>query len=540
MTDSFSSLSSPLNLNERPPVHTSTPLCSENPQSISISKQKNSPTGLHREQAIISQTALDNIHKLNQDFCILGLIDFVDNEVNIEKTIEYSRKLIENYKKLAESNHDLNEKLNTIEQNHDLTIKGEDSFKQQIEHITKEKQRFLDENKQHRQKINELNQVVQQNQKEIRRLTNLYSQHESMYKHQYKTLERQMFKLKDRLNTDNPNTSSTIDLSWSLQVEEKLQQSLSKQREYLLQKIIHDFDQKHRLFMLENEQLRQCLVDIEKRLTKIVNIANNNYVLQQKSSKLNDTWTADNNEIAINIEDDELFENNLQNLPCDAINEIVRNHFETLYHQLEKLLSTKQQLYEPETRTEEEICTDNNSHRINDANFLSNISSLNSPFDRPNHVLNGKNKYSIDKERIRLENDKRLLLIMMNDFQQQREVVSSMRWEFEWSKRTQPLPKLPEGFAHKLSKNYYYDRDARRLVTPPQVLFTAHQMLTTGAAQQNLLTDSAQKAQASLASSSSTTQSTPASAGTATIPEAVKNTQTSGLRTPGNLFNWDQ
>ena len=52
--------------------------------------------------------------------------------------------------------------------------------------------------------------------------------------------------------------------------------------------------------------------------------------------------------------------------------------------------------------------------------------------------------------------------------------------------RTQPQPLLPGGFAHKLSKNYYYDRDARRQVGQPQVLFSAtenSQLLASGAPQ---------------------------------------------------------
>ena len=52
-------------------------------------------------------------------------------------------------------------------------------------------------------------------------------------------------------------------------------------------------------------------------------------------------------------------------------------------------------------------------------------------------------------------------------------------------RRSQPQPFLPSGFAHKLSKNYYFDRDARRQVGQPQVLFSttaSHQLLANTAA----------------------------------------------------------
>jgi hypothetical protein len=67
-------------------------------------------------------------------------------------------------------------------------------------------------------------------------------------------------------------------------------------------------------------------------------------------------------------------------------------------------------------------------------------------------------------------------------------IVRMNRWTIidDCSFRTQPQPLLPGGFAHKLSKNYYYDRDARRQVGQPQVLFSAtadHQLLASGAPQ---------------------------------------------------------
>jgi len=52
--------------------------------------------------------------------------------------------------------------------------------------------------------------------------------------------------------------------------------------------------------------------------------------------------------------------------------------------------------------------------------------------------------------------------------------------------RTQPQPLLPGGFAHKLHHNYYLDRDGRRQVGPPQVVFsniTNNQFLASSAVQ---------------------------------------------------------
>ncbi|KFD70693.1 hypothetical protein M514_10439 [Trichuris suis] len=48
-----------------------------------------------------------------------------------------------------------------------------------------------------------------------------------------------------------------------------------------------------------------------------------------------------------------------------------------------------------------------------------------------------------------------------------------LRFPEEMSTRSPTLPNLPGGVYHKISNNYYYERDARRAVQPPVVAYDA-------------------------------------------------------------------
>jgi len=71
--------------------------------------------------------------------------------------------------------------------------------------------------------------------------------------------------------------------------------------------------------MIENDQLRQCVVEINRRLEHLL------LVHGKPGEKFFDN-------------DDESFETQLMNLPCDAVNEIVQRHFSKIYDQIDRYM----------------------------------------------------------------------------------------------------------------------------------------------------------------------------------------------------------
>ncbi|CAH1963450.1 unnamed protein product [Acanthoscelides obtectus] len=68
----------------------------------------------------------------------------------------------------------------------------------------------------------------------------------------------------------------------------------------------------------------------------------------------------------------------------------------------------------------------------------------------------------------------------VRDFLLGRKLTLALRFPDALSSRSPPPPNLPDGPHHKIAANYYYTRDARRDVAPPDVIIPAPKQIEAG------------------------------------------------------------
>lgn len=268
------------------------------------------------------QPPSDQLVKLNEDLCLLGFFDFLPSTINIEQTLTHCRQLVKNYNKLAQEKQQLYEKLKKFQTDQVQQEKREESVKQDLDRLHVKKERLNDDVHDYIMKIQQLTQTVQIKEKEIRRINQVFAQQSALAKHQYRNLERQTEKLKERVLNFEKNRMSiaSVEFSWPLVLNEMIS-STENPSEKLLRKICHDYDQKHRLLMIENDQLRQSVIGIRQHLEHLLLI---------HRSPTDPRPTA--------IEDDESFESQLMQLPSEHVYEIVQRYFSLLYDQIDNLM----------------------------------------------------------------------------------------------------------------------------------------------------------------------------------------------------------
>ncbi|XP_033736723.1 afadin- and alpha-actinin-binding protein B-like [Pecten maximus] len=181
---------------------------------------------------------------------------------------------------------------------------------------------------------------------EVKRLQCVIKDRDAQYKHELKKKEREINKMKEKLHhliaDKNPNRRMGLDIANSLQrADGKRSQwktgSHDKQEE-MYQLVIHNYEDKQRELMIENTDLRDCLVYMQHELGTIIN----------HSSDAQSTHTDlqnDVGELSVNSddEDDGIFSVTMKDLsdgyfqmPYDLMKDNLRHSFKEMFKLIRK------------------------------------------------------------------------------------------------------------------------------------------------------------------------------------------------------------
>lgn len=180
---------------------------------------------------------------------------------------------------------------------------------------------------------------------EVKRLQCVIKDRDAQYKHELKKKEREINKMKEKLHhlisDKNPSRRMGLDIANSLQrADGKRSQwktgSHDKQEE-MYQLVIHNYEDKQRELMIENTDLRDCLVYMQRELGTMIN--------HSSDAQTSHMDPQDNGELSVNSEeeDDGVFSITMKDLsdgyfqmPYDLMKDNLRHSFKEMFKLLKK------------------------------------------------------------------------------------------------------------------------------------------------------------------------------------------------------------
>lgn len=163
------------------------------------------------------------------------------------------------------------------------------------------------EEEKYRQLVNKqkaLSSKYKAEREELKRLQNIVKDRDAQFKHELKKKEREVNKLKERLNQlisdKTPNRRVGLDIANSLQRTDGKRSTWksagNNKLEEMYQVVIHNYEDKQRELMLENADLRDCLVQMQKELVTVVSGEEINNCSVSPNSNLGDDSLTDDDD----------------------------------------------------------------------------------------------------------------------------------------------------------------------------------------------------------------------------------------------------
>ena len=319
---------------------------------------------------------LNLVNYLNQEFVDLGFESIYSDKSNVNYTLLFknSIELLQRFRRQLSTTDRIQEQYYKLDKENEFYLKRQETLKENNEIATRELANCEEKCRQLQLKTNGYTKTIKETSEENRKLQNLIEQRDKQFKHDRKKLEKDIEKLKERiqvLTTGKTKELPHLDMSETVPKRNPFgpratwntENSTSKKQLELYSELIKDYDRKIKELTIENAELKNFIGDIHSNVTETYNLksgAKNGAELSEK-----------------------------------FLNEIVQYPFENIYSKLNKDFQTKLKSIN-ETLAENSSSNVNNNVSSADQYDLDNsmsISSINS-VSESNYGLNISNKKS--------------------------------------------------------------------------------------------------------------------------------------------------
>ncbi|XP_052075750.1 afadin- and alpha-actinin-binding protein B-like isoform X2 [Mytilus californianus] len=255
----------------------------------------------------------DNIDQsiayINQELTVLGFQTIsYDIQDRVPSLVNRLYEVLRQFQRIGRIREELENRIHRVTGELDHYQAMNMRFKTENEKLDKENGR---EQEKYRQLVNKqktLSSKLKAEREEVKRLQSIIKDRDAQFKHELKKKEREINKLKEKLHQlisdKTPNRRVGLDIANSLQNRDGKRSTWksagNNKQEEMYQNVIHHYEDKQRELMLENTDLRDCLVQMQKELVTVINgeeIANCS--ISPNDNNLDDTFSDDDDSSSI-------------------------------------------------------------------------------------------------------------------------------------------------------------------------------------------------------------------------------------------------
>lgn len=302
-----------------------------------------------------------SIAYINQELTVLGFqaISF-ETHNRIPSLVNRLYEILRQYQRIGRIREELENRLHRVTSELDHYQAMNQRFKTENEKLDKENGR---EQEKYRQLINKqkaLSSKFKTEREEIKRLQSIIKDRDAQFKHELKKKEREVNKLKEKLHQlisdKTPNRRVGLDIANSLQRPDGKRSTWksagNNKQEEMYQVVIHNYEDKQRELMLENADLRDCLVQMQKELLTAINgeeIAN--CTMSTSNTNIDDSFSDDDDSSSIysvkkppSLHD---FSDGYFQMPYDVMKDNLHKSFKETCRKIKHNMKPKRQLPSP-------------------------------------------------------------------------------------------------------------------------------------------------------------------------------------------------